>query len=323
MNNATLVLIFSGLIAFVPNDARHPNFMMAYLLKNANHEAKLRVPLSSLMDAAQCSSSCKVINVKDTDYCDCLLDDAGIKFDPNPEQSRGYIRPNTFDVLPENDNALNLAWLVRLANVGGTNAPGGSELEKKSVASVVFGWASAVTCAFDEEKIDDYRKVYAFDFEKGDPTRKTHAQALSELVVFRGRLSRRLLVLRIVSRSGKLIKELKVKCDDGVCPVAISNRAEADGSCETCEECAEGDHFDHYYDLLAAAPNYRPIPYRRCGENEQAKIEVASAEECPNFSQLAERKAKPAAWEQFLANELDSITAVSNRVICPMAILDP
>lgn len=324
MSNATLILIFSGLIAFVPNDARHPTFMTAYLMRDADHEAKLRILLSSLQDPNQCTPGCSEVE-EDEIYCDCPLDDVGIGFTPSSEQRLGYIRSNPFDILPNDANALHLSWLVRLANVGGTNTPGGGGLEKKSVADVLFGWSSAATCALDEEKVSaKKRKVFTFDFVGGDPDRTPHAQALAELVVFRGGLSSRRLTIRLVSRSGKLKKELKLKCDDGVCPVAISNRASTyHGDCKKCEDCPEGEHFAYYYNLLTDSPTYRPLPYRRCGPKQQVEVDFPSATDCPNFDQLATEGRRAELWETLLAGELGQVTAVSNRVICPMAILDP
>lgn len=323
MSNATLLIAFSGLIAFVPNEARHPDFVTAYLVKMDNHEPKFRVPLSSLLGEqpqAQCSNS--GCTVADTDYCDCSLKDADITFLQSQEQHRAYIRSAPFGKLPSSENSLHLSWLTRLANVGGTNTSL-ENIEENTTGSVVFGWVSASTCAFDEVVVTPTRrKVYTFDFLLPVQGQDAHVQAIAELVVFRGNLSSRRLTIQMVSRSGEPTKELKLSCEDGVCPVAISNRAKTYPDCRTCEECAKGEHFDRYYYLLANLPPNRPLPYRRCGAGQQVTIDAAPVELCPDLSRLVAR-GRAEAWELLLANELEDIRAVSNRVICPMAVLDP
>ncbi len=337
MGNATLILIVSGLIAFVPNDARHPSLMTAYLLKvpgTAPHKARLRVPLSSFLlsnpldDALQkCrAAGCAGVPVKAPEDCDCSLVDATISFDPGPAQSRGYMRTGPFDVLPSGANALHLSWMSRLANVGGTNALGESGLEEGSAARVSFGWTSATTCAFDEEINGNQRKVFSFGFRPVGGAQDSHAQAVAELAVFRSSLSRHRLTIRIVDRSGDPTRELRLECKDGVCPVAISNRAEAYEDCESCEDerCAIGRHFSHYYSLLRNPPPLaeRAVPHRRC--DRYVTLSRAPFEECPDLFGIDEKNLKP--WERLLAEELAELNgrrAVSNRVICPMAILDP
>jgi hypothetical protein len=292
--------VFSGLIAFVPNSFQDPSIMTAYIVKSSNHNPELSILVSEVDTCA--AGPCKVDNPKTPIKCVCELRAVEeILLEPPAVTGVRYLRPEAPGVLPTRARATDLAWLVRMRNVESAAARIASfeSIKPYIWTRMSFGWDYARNCAFDEVEEDSQFRVRPMDFVGASQQKSDLRQAVSEEIGFEARVPAGpvKLILRHRASSGRLEEvELKLRCGDGTCPdLVISNEAP-----KSCDSCDVGHHFDDYYKLARnKASLERFLPHR----NYQSYADSAG---------LDLTRCRPRSFD-----------AVSNRVICPMALYEP
>ncbi len=303
MTGGTVLLIFSGLIAFAP--VGQPGTLTAFLLRSDNHAPTLTVRLNQV---DSCPASCSARKA----YCICRLEGAFV-LDPAPMPATKGLQLKPAGVLPDSSTSSGDGWLVHMKNVDGLFA----KLDKGLIAANVvaqgsFGWEEALTCAFDEDEENGERRAYAFKFiTRGNVA---HEQAAAEAIVFKSGVRSEQLKISLPASS----VELNVKCGGSGCPIWIENAPHEIVLCDKCSLCAHAGHFDEYNKLTGGGLGSRHV-FRQCGKS--SKLGNYGSGICsfvfdgPSDAKLSD--------ESFKHDGSMGYFAVSNRVICPMVVLEP
>ncbi len=312
-----VLLFFSGVIAFVP-EFPEPNQVNAFLINVAKHDQRLRIPLGSLK-GGKCPYTSYLSGYCEKDeantFCDCDLDkDKGVAVSIVGEYKSTKSLPTKPPVELLDKNVGDISWLVNMWNVKASVASLKTEKIQKYVkGQVSFNWVDAATCRFEEAlcEVDKVkmRRIYAVKFDVAFVDNLM--QATPELVVFESTNTSQEVTIKLEQR-GKPVADLILICPDrDSCPVLITNVMELpDNSEELCEDCGEskkeGEHFLEYRQLTGDP--FGVSPHRLCKAKHYRNVRDELPALCEVLNHLPPR-AVP--------------TAVSNRVICPPAILAP
>lgn len=303
------LLFFSGIIAFVP-ELPEPNVVHAYLINVAGHDQRLRVPLNRL-ENQKCpdqSGYCK--EDKDEGSCDCdLKNNIAVSISTEVKSTKILLDRSPGRLPDPNKNDVGkIDWLVNMWSL-----KPGTKLKKENIpkhvrGQISFNWTDAATCRFEEALCDGERRIYAvkFDVAMWD----NPEQAVPELVVFKSESKSGEVTITLYQ--GATPKDtLKLKCPSAdPCPVLITNVVMGleDDSWTLCKDCGEskkeGEHFREYRRLT------------------NDPFGVPSNRLCKNYARLPNKQPE-------LCKALDRLPprfvpkAISNRVICPSAILTP
>lgn len=338
MPELTVVVLLSGLIAFVPNDSRHASFGTAYLLDTSGdecqHAGTLRV--IGCFDKVEpndfgCASvdgwlRCNLAKCEDEQgKIRCTVFDVDVSLEPAPREPLRFLRDKPASLLPDNvADGEDISWLLRIGNLGGglrRAMTWGDELEKKVGTRFRFGWEEAKTCQFDE---GGEKTVYSFEFcsfgQDGEPNCAASGpnQAIAESVMFRvpvdaGPIR---LVLRErgmpFNRARKTIVNLK--CPGGLCPII-----RIDNNMVGAQHCGDhnmeyGIHFKHFYELTRTEDSSTFFVPHRLGTS---VVESRVSRKCglETYEINLSKKCK-------LENPL-FYPRTDDRVICPPALIDP
>ena len=252
-------IIFTGLIALVPNRAEDPSRLTAYLVPEGQHVPQLKVygnaeivpPLGSF--ACQQAGHIIKCDLKNIDLE--LLGAAGME--------RRSLRKKLRKSKPETQAERELLdWLVRMGDVrsrAGKIFQDKEVLERFVGRGFEFGWDSARVTHLDGEELGSVIPLIGFRPRKGSDS--DLKQAVAEGVNFTSRAVAPV-VLRLTNRLNGEELEIKVKCGDASTCLSIN----VDNSLEhqPCMADYDGDHFLAYYALVRSPgnPEGRMRPYR-------------------------------------------------------------
>ncbi|MES1242907.1 MAG: hypothetical protein ABUT39_14930 [Acidobacteriota bacterium] len=328
---ASLVLIFSGMIAFVPNLTRtDPAAVTALLLADHGghgHEQFLRVPRSILTQACPAAYCTEITLPTGTSgkatYCNCRLANSQITIAPMPSQTRPLFPDRPSGQLPSNTNASSIEWLVRLRNID----PDFAELDRQKFArfdgsQLTFRPTEMATCAFDEE-VAQSRTVFKQRFiQQGHVV---HEQAVAEMAVFLAPVGTATTRVTLTVQPQNFT--LNLVCQPGPsCPVILLNTPPRNENCQQCSDCITGDHFAEYWRLTGRSVGGGALPRREC--NVKSVLSTQPPRLCPDYSILERPESEsrnlallPEPTRKALLSTL--FVTVGNRVICPMAVIEP
>jgi hypothetical protein len=116
-----------------------------------------------------------------------------------------------------------------------------ADLSKESDAEFDFGWMKAYNCGFDD---DD--GVHAMAFKGNGGYVSQHAQAVSEVVMFKSSVATSRPILSLVSRAMPQVStDIELDCIGGKCPLLLySNNIQA-------SSCVQRQHFHLYHPFIA------------------------------------------------------------------------
>jgi hypothetical protein len=290
----------------------------AFLINVDKHEQQLRVPLGSL-DGGKCpytnylGTYCKEDASKN--FCDCALRENITVSISNEVKSTKKLPDKPPGNLPNETNFGYIDWLVNMRHI----KPSYASLERENIpdhvgGQISFNWTDAATCWFEEALCKGERRIYAVKFDVG--LMDDAKQAVPELVVFKSTNRSKDVTIKLEQREkGQLkpIATLKLICpSEDSCPVLITNvmnlPPDSDELCDKCEGSKkDGAHFQEYR-LLTDDP-FGVVPNRLCKPK--------------NYADLPDKRPALCDALKSLPPEYVPRAAISNRVICPSAILSP
>lgn len=325
MIELTIPIVFSGLIAFVPNDYRHADFVTAYLVDTSQevcvHQPVIKV--EGCFDIVALSHNC--IQAKNAILCG--LGSGDIEIDPAPKERRQYLRAKPSKDMPVDlSDGRDLSWLLHLSNLGGgIRRSRGWQDGIKDLVSVRFrfGWSEARTCRLDE---NGTREVHNFEFcrlnERGVPECDEifHRQAIAESIMFKVGVDAGPVELILKNRgdgNGETKKTiLRLRCPGGYCPVIkIGNNMSGPGCAE--HNLEYGFHFKPFYALVRDEEGAGTfIPHRIPRHVQEPVKESLVSNDCDLDDY------RKALGQLCPIGDLPE-PQVRNRVICPPVLLDP
>jgi hypothetical protein len=356
-DGVSLALIFSGMIAFVPNLNGPPQSMTALLLNAYEHQPLLRVPMSTIAAESACPRACHIrclATDKETfaPYCECPLEAVTVSLSPLAAQSPGAFPDRPEGVLPAPSNAKSIAWLVHLRNLDDHFSKIDQEKLKRFDGSrITFPWTQAATCAFDEEINDRSRTVFMDKFiQEG---KVVHEQAVAEMAVFEVAVTSRKVKLEAARAAGNVFTIILACPAQLSCPIVFVNAARSE--CRTCAECIYGKHFLEYWKLTGRSLGGGAFPRRECGVKRTLDLPRSEPQAlgeqqqilCPDYAVvggfLLEPDHKQEIPSKQCPDELDTdkpgdftkptrralnstlidVLTIGDRIICPMAVIQP
>jgi hypothetical protein len=320
MNTAgAILLFFSGVIVFVP-ERQGSKLVNALLINLDQHAQVLKVPSSSFRPGQVCPASyCYTAG----NFCECRLNDINNPqndvtvsiVDKDPIGTVQDLPTTPPGILPRtSQDAAKIDWLVNMAYV----KPNAARVVQARIPEhvggrVSFNWQEAATCRFEEAICNNKstRRIFAVRFVVA--VGNNRRQAVPESVVFKSMISSAQGSIQL-KKVGSAPAFLELNCPAAGCPVSIINSMRGDDDtavlCTTCYEDRERTHFREYRrlsnDISGAAP------YRLCGGGSDDYVDL------PNT--------RPLLCTQSLDRlnlKREEIDAISNRVICPPAIMIP
>ena len=359
MKEIVMHLFFYGAIAFVPNSSVNPDEMAAYLIKPHHFEHIPFLYFKTLGNTScpvveACSTTQTFCSRFDTgastpDLCICLLKEVDLKFVPPTDLERRFLRPGPSKTRPrEKKDTYDLAWLARLSNIdrGACKIKPWGEAKALVNARLRFGWSEAFSCHLDQ-RFDEYAseyQIHALEFVENEYRKNVkpdYEQAVTEYAMFVSRFSdwprARPIRLRLNERSGGVLN-IDFDCSSGTCPdLFVGNLTK-----EYYEDEDFGEHFIDYYHLSENPPEPKkeliphitdkafPVGEKQlytCGGAPLTDLSEFLATRFPPILRPIDRPSKlPArSCEDIVFSELSQAvtTAVSSRVICPMALFEP
>ena len=252
-------VIFSGLIAFIPNDYRHAEFMTAYMLNSTCECVHApQIIIVGCLSVEINSHNCTVFN--NAVVCDHLAD-VDIMLDPTPTEKVEFLGSAPSRSLPQDINdGESMSWLVHLDGIGGgvrraKSWEGG--LKEVVGARFRFGWDDSLTCKLDE---GNEQKIHSFEFCKlnedmsvdcSEGTRSpVPPQAIAESLMFKVKVAAGPIKVTLMDRSKKDRKTIiSLACPNGYCPVITISNDMVDKECEK-HNMEYGFHFSKFYSAL-------------------------------------------------------------------------
>lgn len=320
MNSATgaIVLLFSGVISFIP-ERQDSNLVNALLINVAGHKQRLRVSNLSFQPGQYCPTQGGYCRVVAGNFCDCPLSDGS-----NPPNgvtvsildlraSKQTLPTQPPGILPKQQNVGSIEWLVNMWYV----KPNAARVVQAHVLDnvggrVSFNWHEAATCRFEEALCNNQRRIFAVRFVVAPWGNRR--QAVPESVVFKAMVATAQARIQLKKRgSAPAFLDLNCPADAG-CPVSIINSmGGADDTqilCTICYEDRETTHFREFRRL--SSDIFGVAPYRLCERVNEDYVDLE--DDLPRLcTQGVDR----------LNLKMADFDAISNRVICPAAIMIP
>jgi hypothetical protein len=307
--------------------------MTAYLLSITDtdcvHEPKLqfRITGSTTCDISA-GSPCVVEAYGADSFCSCTLGKVDIVLNPQPGVQQQFLREKPGTQLPSAASDQDLEWLLRINNVesGAGRAQPWSTIKKDLVgADLAFSYENAAVCQLDQ-RCDNPNdcEIHGYEFVNQDHVRKSDVvQALARFIRFDLRLPILPVSIKLAAREETKSWVLGLDCGSGTCPMVwIRNDVISD----TCEDDEYGNHFQHYYKLAKDGSLPVLIPHILDGDIVHRDHEF-SCKENPysDYRDALEaqlNKSQDPTEKRHIQEQLIE-TAVSSRVICPMALFEP
>jgi hypothetical protein len=320
----TMLLFFSGMIAFVP--VPQSNYVEALLLKIEHHEQILVLPLNKLKNEADCEGLCS----REGHLCVCRLrkeeevDPSEITTITIGSSPGPYSLPREPPKELTEANMYDIDWLVSMEHVKRRSA----RINRRRVSDNVgtqmqFGWAQAATCQFEEAKcaVQGKMRRRVFDVEFDDWLNSPDvSQPVAELVVFQATAGPSI-EIHFKNKVDKHTKKLDLEIDEGPYPVLISNSTKSEHNAkELCEQCEEdfgqSDHFRSFERL--SGPGLGVPIHRQCGADDykdlpQKPFPICDAADI--FGVNSDFMADKALRARF------PWATLGDRIICPPAAL--
>ncbi|HEV7507280.1 MAG TPA: hypothetical protein VGS07_20495 [Thermoanaerobaculia bacterium] len=248
----TIELMLAGLIALVPNRSQNPTKITAHLVKGGDHKPILEVIGKSKLKSTggicavatgiiTCPLEGVTIDIKGMDSATLEL--------PALERPLGRMRPD-----PSRFNDFrSLDWLVRMSDIeSGTGVPDSAKIQANTWTRVDLFSNAALIGELDGSEAGSEAVI---GFRKGNSS-SILRQTVGESLVFALSVDRK--SFGIILKKDGLRDEIIADedCKSNRC-LGIFLKNETSKS-----DCAygDGDHFDHYYDLVQDAGDRR-LPF--------------------------------------------------------------